>query len=64
MAISYCYLHLVVTNGNLTLLLTSSGHKWQFNIANDMVVVTQWSIFTLLMTSSGHECQFHISTDI
>ena len=32
MAISHCYLHLVVKNGNFTLLLTSSGHKWQFLI--------------------------------
>ena len=30
MAISHCYWHLVVKNGNFTLLLTSSGLKWQF----------------------------------
>ena len=30
------YWHLVVQNGNLTLLLTSSGQEWQFHIAIDM----------------------------
>ena len=64
-------------NGNFTLLLTSSGHKWQFNIAtmtssgykwqfhiaNDMLVVMNGN-FTLLLTSSGHKWQFHIATDI
>ena len=29
MAISHCYWHLVVKNGNFTLLLTSSGQEWQ-----------------------------------
>ena len=36
MAISHCYWHLVVKNGNFTLLLTSSGHEWQFHIATDI----------------------------
>ena len=36
MAISHCYWHLVVQNGNFTLLLTSSGHEWQFHIATDI----------------------------
>ena len=30
MAISHCYWHLVVKNGNFTLLLTSSGQEWHF----------------------------------
>ena len=30
MAISHYYWHLVVKNGNFTLLLTSSGQQWQF----------------------------------
>ena len=50
MAISHCYQHLVVKNGNFTFLLTSSGLEWQFHIAT--------------MTSSGQEWQFHIATDI
>ena len=29
MAITHCYWHLVVKNGNFILLLTSSGQKWQ-----------------------------------
>ena len=29
MAISHCYWHQVVKNGNFTLLLTSSGQEWQ-----------------------------------
>ena len=63
MAISHCYQHQVVKNGNFTLLLTSSGQQWQFHIATDI----QWStmaISTLLLTSSGQEWQFHIATDI
>ena len=49
MAISHCYLHLVVKNGNFTLLLTSSDQEWQFHI---------------VMTSSGQEWQYDIATDI
>ena len=76
MAISHCYWHLVVKNGNFTLLLTSSGQEWQFHIATDV----QWSRmaishcywhlvvkngnFTLLLTSSCQEWQFHISTEV
>ena len=76
MAISHCYWHLMVENGNLALLLTSSHQAWQFHTATDM----KWSIMaishcywhlvvknsniTLLLTSSGQEWQFHISTDI
>ena len=29
-------LHLVVKNGNFTLLLTSSGQEWQFHIPTDI----------------------------
>ena len=32
LAISHCYWHLVVKNGNFTLLLPSSGQEWQFHI--------------------------------
>ena len=39
MSISHCYWHLVVKNGNCTLLLTSNGQQWQFHIATDI----QWS---------------------
>ena len=34
MVISHCYWHLLVQNGNFTLLLTSSGQEWQFHIAS------------------------------
>ena len=30
MAILYCHWHVLVKNGNFTLLLTSSGQEWQF----------------------------------
>ena len=36
MAISHCYWHLVVKNGNFTLLLISSGQEWQFHTATDI----------------------------
>ena len=76
MAISHCYWHLVVKNGNFTLLLTSSGQKWQFHIATDIywskmaISHCYWYLlvkngnFTLLLTSSGQKWQFHIATDI
>ena len=63
MAISHCYWHLVVKNGNFTQLLISSGQEWQFHIATDV----QWSrmaILHLLLTSSGQEWQLHIATDV
>ena len=50
MAISHCYWHLVVKNGNFTLLLTSSDQEWH--------------MFTLLLTSSDQEWQFHIGIEI
>ena len=49
MAISHCYLHLVVKNGNFILLLASSSQEWQFHTATE---------------SSVQEWQFHIPTDI
>ena len=51
MAISHCYWNLVVKNGNLTLLLTSSGQEWQFHMATDILVVKNGN-FTLLLTST------------
>ena len=33
------------SNGNLTLLMTSNGQQWEFNTANDMLVVTQWQFY-------------------
>ena len=69
MAISHCYWHLVVRNGNFTLLLTSSGQEWQFHIATDIYwsrmafshgywcLVVKNGNFTLLLTSSGQEWQ-------
>ena len=36
MAISYCYWHLLVKNGNLILVLTSTSQEWQFHIATDI----------------------------
>ena len=36
LAISHCYWHLVVKNGNFTLLLTSSGQECQFHTATDI----------------------------
>ena len=51
MAISHYYCHLLVNNGNLTLLLISSGQQWQFLIATDL-------------TSSGQEWQFHLATRV
>ena len=74
--LSDCYWHLMVKNGNSTLLLTSSGQEWQFHIATDISwsrmaishcywhLVVNNSNFTLLLTSSGQEWQVHIATDI
>ena len=36
MAISHCYWHQVVKNGNFTFVLTSTGQEWQFQKATDM----------------------------
>ena len=71
-----CYWHLVVKNGNFTLLLTPSGQEWQFHISTDILWSTMaislfyWHLvvkngyFTFILTSSGQEWQFHIYTDI
>ena len=76
MAISLCYSHLMVKNGNFTWLLTSSGQEWQFHIAIDISLskmassdcywhlVVKTGNFTLLLTSSGQEWQVQIATDI
>ena len=76
MAISHCYWHVVVRNGNFTLLLTYSGQECQFHIATDIlwswmaISHCYWHLlvrnchFTLLLTSCGQEWQFHIATDI
>ena len=42
MAISHCYWHLVVRNGNFTLLLTSSGQEWQLA---DIPPNASWDIY-------------------
>ena len=36
MEISHCYWHLVVKNGNFTLLQTSTGQAWKYHIATDI----------------------------
>ena len=53
----------MVNNGNFILLLTSSGHEWQFSIATDIWWL-RMAILTFLLTSSGQEWQFHIATDM
>ena len=76
MAIGLCYWHLVINNGNFTLLLTSSGPELQFHIGTDLkwsrmesshwychLVVKNGNI-RLLLPSSGQEWQFHIATVI
>ena len=50
-------------NGNLTLLLTTSGQEWQFHTATDDLVFKNGN-FTLLLTSIGQAWQFHIAIDI
>ena len=76
MVISHCYGHIVVKNGNFTLVLTSTDQEWQFHIATDIYwsrmaishcyghIVVKNGNFTLLLTSTGQEWQFHIATDI
>ena len=76
MAISLCYLHLIVKNGNFILLLTSNGQEWQFYSGTSIYMWRMaishcyWNLlvknvnFTLLLTSSGEEWKFHIGTDI
>ena len=50
----------MVNNGNFLLLLTSSGHDYQFHIATDILVV-MIRHFILLMTSSGKYWQYVIA---
>ena len=47
-----------------SLLLTSSGQEWQFDILLLKSIGQEWQNFTLLLTSSGQEWQFHIPTDV
>ena len=66
----------MVKNGTSTLILTSSGQEWQFDIAADIywsrMAISHWyrhlvvkkGNFLLLLTSSGQERQFLIATDI
>ena len=49
MAILHCQCHLVVKNGNFTLLMTSSCQEWQFYIGTDIY---------------GQEWQFLIAADM
>ena len=55
MAISHCYWHLVVNNGNISLLVVSHCY-WHLVVNNGNL--------TFLLTSGGQEWQFHIPTDI
>ena len=59
MSISPCYSHLVVKNGNFTLLLTYSGQEMLLTPS-----VQEWQISHSYLTSSGQEWLFKISTDI
>ena len=45
------------------MLLTSSGHEWQFYTTTD-IKFSGKANFPLLLISSGQEWQFHIATDI
>ena len=47
MAISHVYWHLLVKNGNFTLLLASSGQQWEFHIATDI----QWSTMAIYIVT-------------
>ena len=57
MAISHCYWHLVVKNGNFTLLLTSSGQEWHFSHEKDgkifIFTVSNWSSWKNKPCSEG-----------
>ena len=71
MAMSHCYWHLQVKNGNFSLVLMSSHLEWHFHIAADNVEVKNDNFtflltcllvkngnFTFQLTSSGLEWQF------
>ena len=74
MAILYCYSHVVVKNGNLTLLLISRGQQWHIyrhlvvNSGNFTLLLTssgpELTISHCLLTSSSQQWQFYIATDI
>ena len=64
MAISHCYWHLVVKNGNFSLLLTSIGPGMGNLTLLLASIVIKNGNFTLLLTLSGQQRQLHIPTDI
>ena len=57
MAISHCYWHLVVNNGNFTLLLTSSGQWMAMAIAHIQVMAISYCYWHLVVKN----WQFHIA---
>ena len=60
MAVSHCSWHIVVKNGNFTLLLDI--HWWRMAISHCYLhIVVKNGNFTLLLASKGQEWQFHIS---
>ena len=68
MAISHCYWHLMVKNGNFTLLLTSHDKEWQFHIATDIAIdistmrahifLVYYVILLLKLIVAGHVCRW------
>ena len=63
MAVSQCYWHLVVNNGNFTLLLASIGQEWQFHNATDikwsrMYIHISTGMYYSRMTNS--HCYWHL----
>ena len=56
MAISHCYWHQVVKNGNFTFVLTSTGQEWQFQKLLTCSSLEQQ--FTLVLTLSGQKWNF------
>ena len=68
MAISHCYWHLVVKNGNFSLLLTSHDKEWQFHIATDIateistmrayIFLVYYVILLLKLILAGHVCRW------
>ena len=72
MAISHCYWHLLVKNGNFTLLQSSDQehYHWHLVVKNGLFTLLLRSCgqelllnngnFTMLLTSSVQEWQFHI----
>ena len=64
MAISHCYLHQVIKNGNFTLLLTSSGQECQFHIATGILWSGMANSYCLLLMFGHQEWQIHTAPDI